>query len=60
MTHKNQNVAILIFEDVELLGFAGPFEVFSSARDGERLMEVFTVAESLEPVRCRNGLVSLS
>jgi predicted DNA-binding protein with PD1-like motif len=24
-----RNVAILIFDDIEVLGFAGPFEVFS-------------------------------
>lgn len=54
-------VAILLFDGVELLDFAGPFEVFSAARPGpespERLMEVFTVAEHEGPVLCRNGLV---
>ncbi|MEN9934262.1 MAG: hypothetical protein RLZZ387_841 [Chloroflexota bacterium] len=58
---RRRSVAILIFDDVELLDFAGPFEVFSSARaitgDHERLMDVFAVAESNGPVRCRNGLV---
>ncbi len=61
MTPRKRTVAILIFDDVELLDFAGPFEVFSSVRnltgDHERLMNVFAVAESLTPVRCRNGLV---
>ncbi len=61
MTPRKRTVAILIFDDVELLDFAGPFEVFSSVRnltgDHERLMDVFAVAESLTPVRCRNGLV---
>jgi transcriptional regulator GlxA family with amidase domain len=58
---RRRSVAILIFDDVELLDFAGPFEVFSSARaitgERERLMEVFAVAETDAPVRCRNGLV---
>lgn len=58
---RRRSVAILIFEDVELLDFAGPFEVFSSARalggERQRLLEVFAVAESDAPVRCRNGLV---
>jgi transcriptional regulator GlxA family with amidase domain len=58
---RPRTVAILIFDDVELLDFAGPFEVFSSARaitgERERLMEVFVVAETDAPVRCRNGLV---
>jgi transcriptional regulator GlxA family with amidase domain len=61
MDMKQRSVAILIFEGVELLDFAGPFEVFSSARaisDGqEQLMKVFTVAESLDPVACRNPVV---
>lgn len=54
-----KKVAILLFEDVELLDFAGPYEVFSSVRgaDGEPLMEVLSVAERAELVRCRNGLV---
>jgi transcriptional regulator GlxA family with amidase domain len=57
---RQRSVAVLIFDDVELLDFAGPFEVFSSARnitgDHEQLMDVFTVAERDAPVRCRNGL----
>ncbi len=54
-------VAILLFDGVELLDFAGPFEVFSAARPSpdspNRLMEVFTVAEQDDPIICRNGLV---
>jgi transcriptional regulator GlxA family with amidase domain len=57
---RRRTVAVLIFEDVELLDFAGPFEVFSSARnitgEHEQLMEVFAVAETPGLVRCRNGL----
>ncbi len=59
-TMRRRTVAILIFDDVELLDFAGPFEIFSSARDThthERLMDVFAVAERAGPIRCRNGLV---
>ncbi len=56
-----RTVGILIFEGVELLDFAGPYEVFSAARDSadsrERPLTVFAVAESMEPVTCRNGLV---
>lgn len=56
-----RSVAILLFEGVELLDFAGPFEVFSAARlapdSRDRLMSVFTVAEDTRPVRCANGLV---
>lgn len=61
MIPKTRTVAILIFEDVELLDFAGPFEVFSSvgslSESQERLMNVFAVAESAELVKCRNGLL---
>jgi transcriptional regulator GlxA family with amidase domain len=60
---KRRSVAILIFPGVELLDFAGPFEVFSaavaSADRSERLMDVWTVAESLEPVRCANPVTVL-
>lgn len=42
---SRKKVAILVFEGVELLDFAGPGEVFSAARDknGQHLFEVFTV-----------------
>ncbi|MBW3632419.1 MAG: DJ-1/PfpI family protein [Chloroflexi bacterium] len=60
-----QTVGILIFPDVEILDFCGPFEVFASATlpaetDGDpetRLFEVFTVAERPEIVACRGGLL---
>lgn len=55
-----RTVAILLFPGVELLDFAGPFEVLSAAcatlESTDRLMEVFTVAESKEPIRCNNPL----
>jgi transcriptional regulator GlxA family with amidase domain len=63
MEQRPRTVAILVFDDVELLDFAGPFEVFSSVRAltgaHERLIEVFAVAEMSGPVRCRNGLTIL-
>jgi transcriptional regulator GlxA family with amidase domain len=61
-----RNVGILIFPDVEILDFCGPFEVFASATlpaqtDGggpeSRLFTVFTVAERSELVACRGGLL---
>jgi transcriptional regulator GlxA family with amidase domain len=60
-----RNVGILIFPDVEILDFCGPFEVFASATlpaqtdDGPemRLFEVFTIAERSELVACRGGLL---
>ena len=61
MELRKRTVAILIFEGVELLDFAGPFEVFSAVRKPpdrtESLMEIFAVAESMSPITCRNGLV---
>jgi transcriptional regulator GlxA family with amidase domain len=59
MTEVRRSVAILIFPGVELLDFAGPFEVFSAAYAGAdrtaRLLDVWTVAESAEAVRCHYG-----
>ncbi|MDD2763802.1 MAG: DJ-1/PfpI family protein [Opitutaceae bacterium] len=53
-----RNTAILIFDDVEVLDFAGPFEVFAVT---DQLHEhtawnTFTIAESPGTVRAVNGL----
>lgn len=55
---KKLNTAILVFDDVEVLDFAGPFEVFSVTNElsGYSLLNVFTVARSKAPVTARNGL----
>jgi transcriptional regulator GlxA family with amidase domain len=60
------NVGIMIFDGVEVLDFAGPFEVFSRTRltpgsESRRSEEsapfnVFTVARSLSPVTATGGL----
>jgi transcriptional regulator GlxA family with amidase domain len=54
----SRSVAVLLFPGVELLDFAGPFEVFSAARvsaeSNDRLMDVFSVAEYREPIQCNN------
>jgi transcriptional regulator GlxA family with amidase domain len=61
MTKKN--VGIFIFDDVEVLDFCGPFEVFSVTRlNPDRPMEeappfkVSLVAERKQPVTCRGGM----
>ncbi len=64
---ERQNVGILIFENVEVLDFAGPFEVFSRTRlvggtdsrrsDDSAPFHVFTVARSKAPVTATGGLV---
>jgi len=50
--------AIVIFDEVEVLDFAGPFEVFSVTGRRQKLepFDVYTVAERLAPVAARNGL----
>ena len=54
---KPRNVAILIFDQVEVLDFCGPFEVFSvtGKRNGSDPFRVYTVAERT-PVSARNSL----
>jgi transcriptional regulator GlxA family with amidase domain len=54
--HQTRNVAILIFDHVEVLDFAGPFEVFSvtGRRDGSNPFNVYTIAEASRPVLARN------
>lgn len=53
-----RNVAILIFPDVEVLDFCGPFEVFAVADElnDRKLFHTFTVAEQPGPLLARNGL----
>ena len=49
-------VGIILFDQVEVLDFAGPYEVFAGARAGEQnLFSVAVVAER-SPVICRGGL----
>ncbi|MBL0355903.1 MAG: DJ-1/PfpI family protein [Chitinophagaceae bacterium] len=54
-----KNVGILIFDDAEVLDFAGPFEVFSvtSQINDYELFNVFTIAKNTEPVVAVNGLL---
>ncbi|HEY4248327.1 MAG TPA: DJ-1/PfpI family protein [Lacunisphaera sp.] len=53
-----RNTAILIFENVEVLDFAGPLEVFSTADElsEKNSFRVFTVAEAPGTIRTNNGL----
>lgn len=60
-----RKVAIYVFNEVEVLDFAGPYEVFTTASRVARrrypaepeVFSVFTVSQSLEPVRARAGLM---
>ena len=53
-----RHVAILIFPEVEVLDFAGPFEVFAVTNEltGFETFHTFTVAELPGSIRARNGL----
>jgi len=63
---KKKNVGILVFDEVEVLDFAGPFEVFSRTRleagvdsrrsDQSAPFNVYTVASTEEPVIAIGGL----
>lgn len=56
-----RNVAIFLFDEVEVLDFAGPYEVFSVTglrTLAEKPFHVYTVAEK-SPVKARNGLTVL-
>jgi transcriptional regulator GlxA family with amidase domain len=64
--HERWNVGILIFDGVEILDFAGPYEVFSRTRllggpdsrhnDESAPFSVFTVAKSPTPVATTGDL----
>src|SRR5690349_1864099 len=63
---QKRRVGIFIFENVEVLDFAAPFEVFSRTRlvpgiasrrsDDSAPFEVFTVARTREPILATGGL----
>ena len=55
-----RTVAIVLFDDIEVLDFAGPFEVFGVAglrSGGPAPLRVLTVAGEARPVVARNGLL---
>jgi transcriptional regulator GlxA family with amidase domain len=64
-TAVTTSVAIFVFPDAEVLDFAGPYEVFTTAARVLRKMDpsapapfaVFTVAREMGTVRARAGLV---
>lgn len=55
---KNYTVGIYLFDDVEVLDFAGPFEVFSvtSQLNNYEPFKVFTISETGEEINAVNGL----
>ncbi len=51
------NVGILLFNDIELLDFAGPYEVFSvTAELNDQLFKVFTITKDGGTIKSVNGL----
>ena len=59
-----RTIGIYLYNNVEVLDFAGPFEVFSTAArlrsrqqpDAGALFKVLTIAETMRPIRARGGL----
>lgn len=59
-----KNIGIYLYDQVEVLDFAGPFEVFSTASrvylrshpDQEKPFEVLTVSHEKNPISARAGL----
>ncbi|MEL6637015.1 MAG: DJ-1/PfpI family protein, partial [Bacteroidota bacterium] len=53
-----RKVGILVFDEAEVLDFAGPFEVFSVCSEVHdfQLFDAFLVAKNKAPVRAVNGL----
>ncbi len=56
---RTYKVGILLFDEAEVLDFAGPFEAFSITRlaDETRPFSVCTIAEHIRPIKARNGLL---
>ena len=54
---SKKKTAILLFDDVEVLDCAGPFEVFSVTNELKdySILNVYTVAREKAPVEARNG-----
>ena len=52
------NIAVAVFEGAEELDWVGPWEVLSAWSSGwpDDSVEVFTVADTTDPVRCAKGL----
>lgn len=58
-----QSVGILVFDDVEILDFSGPYEVFSTAARVQARMfnasppfRCFLIAAEMRPIRTRGGM----
>lgn len=56
--NKQRNIAIMIFDNVEVLDFAGPYEAFNVTADLNQPspFNVYTVAETSAPIRTRGKM----
>jgi len=50
------NVAILIFDGVQMIDYTGPYEAFSGVMGGEAQFKVYTVAEKPDAVKTNSGM----
>ncbi len=57
--NKKRNVAIYVYDNAEVLDFAGPFEVFSVTAElnNDELFQVYVVAEEERMITAVNGLL---
>ena len=56
-TSRTRNVAIVLYDGVEILDFAGPYEVFAAAAHSEgHPFEVFTIADHTDLITSNAGL----
>ena len=51
-----KTIAVLVFDGVEEMDFAGPWEVLAAAIEGAPDWRIATVAERADPVTCEKGL----
>lgn len=52
-----RNLAIFIFDGVQIIDYTGPYEVFGQAMDGrQHLFNVYTVAEKADPITTNMGM----
>jgi transcriptional regulator GlxA family with amidase domain len=63
-TSRTRSVGIYLFDGIEVLDFAGPYEVFTTATRVKQKQQpgafppflVFTLAETLKPIKTRPGM----
>jgi putative intracellular protease/amidase len=54
---RTRNLAIFIFEGVQIIDYTGPFEVLGQAYDGSKpLFNIYTVAEKAGPITTAMGM----